>query len=177
MIGANRAWLFGDGALVRSCSASEQTGICLRICTAKWRRSPTCCSIQPVRHAAPRRVSRSKRHRHMQGAEVFKEAVGSWRESFEETLAENGLDRSDIDWLVPHKRTAPDSGDCEETAFSDERVNRYRCEHGQIPRKRPVRSHSTSGFAMGRIRPRDLLMLEAFGGGFTWGSALTCAYE
>jgi 3-oxoacyl-[acyl-carrier-protein] synthase-3 len=82
----------------------------------------------------------------MSGNEVFKIAVNKLGQAVDEALAANGLDRSAIDWLVPHQANI--------------RIIQATARKLDLA----VRD--------GRIRRGDLLLLEAFGGGFTWGSAL-----
>lgn len=108
----------------------------------------------------------------MTGNEVFKVAVKTLDAVVEETLAANGLAKSDIDWLIPHQANL--------------RIIAATARRLEMPMERVVvtvdRHGNTSAASVplaldeavrsGRIRPGELLLLEAFGGGFTWGSAL-----
>jgi 3-oxoacyl-[acyl-carrier-protein] synthase III len=108
----------------------------------------------------------------MSGNEVFKIAVNTLGQAVDETLAANGLDRSALDWLVPHQANI--------------RIIQATARKLDIPMERvivTVQDHGNTSAASvplaldvavrdGRIRRGELLLLEAFGGGFTWGSAL-----
>ena len=108
----------------------------------------------------------------MQGNEVFKRAVKALGGIVDQTLAANGLGRADIDWLVPHQ--------------ANYRIIEATARRLRMPMERVVvtvdRHGNTSAGSVplaldeavrdGRITRGDLLLLEAFGGGFTWGSAL-----
>lgn len=108
----------------------------------------------------------------MSGNEVFRVAVRTLSRIVDETLQANGLDKSDIDWLVPHQANL--------------RIISATAKHLDMPMERVIvtvnRHGNTSsasvplaldhGIRSGMIRPGQRLLLEAFGGGFTWGSAL-----
>jgi 3-oxoacyl-[acyl-carrier-protein] synthase III len=108
----------------------------------------------------------------MKGNEVFKVAVNTLGRIVDETLAANGLEKSDIDWLIPHQANI--------------RIIQATAKKLDLPMERVVmtiQDHGNTSAASvpmaldvavrdGRIKPGDLLLLEAFGGGFTWGSAL-----
>jgi 3-oxoacyl-[acyl-carrier-protein] synthase-3 len=108
----------------------------------------------------------------MAGSEVFKVAVTKLGQVVDETLAANGLDRSALDWLVPHQANI--------------RIIEATARKLELPMERvvvTVQEHGNTSAASvplaldvavrdGRIRRGELLLLEAFGGGFTWGSAL-----
>jgi 3-oxoacyl-[acyl-carrier-protein] synthase-3 len=108
----------------------------------------------------------------MTGSEVFKIAVTKLGQVVDETLAANGLDRTSLDWLVPHQANI--------------RIIQATARKLELPMERvivTVQEHGNTSAASvplaldvavrdGRIRRGELLLLEAFGGGFTWGSAL-----
>jgi 3-oxoacyl-[acyl-carrier-protein] synthase-3 len=108
----------------------------------------------------------------MAGNEVFKVAVTKLGQAVDEALAANGLDRMAIDWLVPHQANI--------------RIIQATARKLELPMERvivTVQEHGNTSAASvplaldvavrdGRIKRGDLLLLEAFGGGFTWGSAL-----
>jgi 3-oxoacyl-[acyl-carrier-protein] synthase III len=108
----------------------------------------------------------------MAGSEVFKIAVINLGKAVEEALAANGLDRSAVDWLVPHQANI--------------RIIQATARRLDLPMEKvvvTVQDHGNTSAASiplaldvgvrdGRIKRGDLLLLEAFGGGFTWGSAL-----
>jgi 3-oxoacyl-[acyl-carrier-protein] synthase-3 len=108
----------------------------------------------------------------MTGSEVFKVAVTKLGQVVDETLAANGLELSALDWLVPHQANI--------------RIIQATARKLELPMERvivTVQDHGNTSAASvpmaldvavrdGRIRRGELLLLEAFGGGFTWGSAL-----
>jgi 3-oxoacyl-[acyl-carrier-protein] synthase-3 len=111
-------------------------------------------------------------HLVMHGREVFRHAVTRLAEAVEEALAANGLGHSDIDWLVPHQ--------------ANSRIINAMGKKLGLPPERVVvtvdRHANTSAASVplalaearadGRIKSGDLILLEALGGGLTWGSAL-----
>jgi 3-oxoacyl-[acyl-carrier-protein] synthase-3 len=108
----------------------------------------------------------------MVGSEVFKVAVTKLGQLVDETLAANGLERTALDWLVPHQANI--------------RIIQATARKLEMPMERvivTVQDHGNTSAASvplaldvavrdGRIQRGELLLLEAFGGGFTWGSAL-----
>lgn len=108
----------------------------------------------------------------MKGKEVFKHAVINLAAVVEETLAANKLKPADIDWVVPHQ--------------ANKRILDGTAKRFSIPAERvivTVEDHANTSAASiplaldvavkdGRIKKGDLLLLEAMGGGFTWGAAL-----
>jgi len=109
---------------------------------------------------------------HMEGNEVFRFAVNTLGSIVDETLAANGMEKSDIDWLVPHqaniriiKATAKKLG------MSMERVITTVDRHGNTSAA-SIPLALDEGVRSGKIQRGERLLLEAFGGGFTWGSAL-----
>jgi len=163
--------LFGDGAGAVVLGPSEQPGILSTHLHANGAFAdllfyPT--GPSRLHHAG---VSRQNAI-HMHGAEVFKEAVGKLAGVVEETLEANGLARSDIDWLVPHQANLRlIQATAKKLHFPMERVIVTVGEHGNTSAA-SVPLALDLGIRDGRIKPKDLLLFEAFGGGFTWGSAL-----
>jgi 3-oxoacyl-[acyl-carrier-protein] synthase III len=108
----------------------------------------------------------------MVGSEVFKIAVLNLGRAVEEALTAQGLDKSALDWLVPHQANI--------------RIIHATARRLNLPLERiivTVQDHGNTSAASvplaldtavrdGRIKRGELLLLEAFGGGFTWGSAL-----
>lgn len=108
----------------------------------------------------------------MAGSEVFRIAVQTLGAMVEASLDRAGLEQSAVDWLVPHQ--------------ANQRIIQSVARRLDLPMERVVltmeRHGNTSAASIplaldeairdGRIRPGQLLLLEAFGGGFTWGSAL-----
>jgi 3-oxoacyl-[acyl-carrier-protein] synthase III len=108
----------------------------------------------------------------MSGAEVFKVAVTKLGEAVDEALAANKLPKSAIDWLVPHQ--------------ANSRIIQAIAKRLDLPMDKvilTIQDHGNTSAASvpialdvgvrdGRIQRGHTLLLEAFGGGFTWGSAL-----
>ena len=108
----------------------------------------------------------------MTGSEVFKVAVTKLGQVVDETLAANGLERSALDWLVPHQANI--------------RIIQATARKLELPMERVIvtvdkHGNTSSGSVplaldqavrSGKVQRGQLLLLEAFGGGFTWGSAL-----
>lgn len=108
----------------------------------------------------------------MRGNEVFKVAVRTLGRLVDETLSGSGLERSDIDWVVPHQANIRIIGaTAKKLGIPMERIVVTVQKHGNtsaasIPLALDVAVRD------GRIQRGELLLLEAFGAGFTWGSAL-----
>jgi len=108
----------------------------------------------------------------MRGNEVFKMAVNTLGRIVDETLEANNLQKSDIDWLVPHQANVRIiSATARKLKMPMDRVIMTVREHGNtsaasVPLALDVAVRD------GRIKKGEMLLLEAFGGGFTWGSAL-----
>lgn len=108
----------------------------------------------------------------MRGNEVFKVAVRTLGRIVDETLQANGLSKADVDWLVPHQANIRIiQATARKLGLPMERVVQTVQEHGNTSAASIPLALDTA-VRDGRIRPGDLLLLEAFGGGFTWGSAL-----
>jgi 3-oxoacyl-[acyl-carrier-protein] synthase-3 len=108
----------------------------------------------------------------MAGSEVFKIAVSKLGQVVDETLAANGLDRAALDWLVPHQANIRIiQATARKLDMPMERVIVTVQEHGNTSAA-SVPLALDEAVRDGRIRRGELLLLEAFGGGFTWGSAL-----
>jgi 3-oxoacyl-[acyl-carrier-protein] synthase-3 len=111
-------------------------------------------------------------HLVMNGREVFRHAVIRLAEAVDEALAANGLTKADIDWLVPHQansRIINAMG--KKLALPPERVVMTVDRHANTSAA-SVPLALAEARADGRIRRGDLVLLEALGGGLTWGSAL-----
>ena len=108
----------------------------------------------------------------MTGSEVFKVAVMTLGKAIDETLAANRLDRSAIDWLVPHQANLRIiQATARKLDLPWDRVVTTVQEHGNTSAASVPLALDTA-VRDGRIKRGDLLLLEAFGGGVTWGSAL-----
>lgn len=108
----------------------------------------------------------------MKGNEVFKVAVNTLGRIVDETLQSNNMDKSDIDWLVPHQANLRIiNATARKLKMSLDRVVLTVQDHGNTSAGSIPLALDTA-VRDGRIQKGELLLLEAFGGGFTWGSAL-----
>ncbi len=108
----------------------------------------------------------------MNGREVFRHAVTRLAEAVDEALAANGLTHEAMDWLVPHQanqRIIDAMG--KRLGLPSERVIRTVDRHANTSAA-SIPLALADGYADGRIRRGDLVLMEALGGGLTWGSAL-----
>ena len=160
--------LFGDGAGAFLLSAGEATGPGLL--STHLHSQGSLGDILYVDGA----VGQPDRPGHlvMKGQEVFRHAVTKLSSVVEEALAANGLTHADLDWLVPHQ--------------ANRRIIDAMGKRLNLPPERVVvtvdRHANTSAasvplafaeaYADGRIKPGDLVLMEALGGGLTWGAAL-----
>jgi 3-oxoacyl-[acyl-carrier-protein] synthase-3 len=111
-------------------------------------------------------------HMLMKGNEVFKVAVRELGRSVEEALAANGKQRSDVDWLIPHQANIRIiNAVAKRLKLPDERVVKTIERHGNTSAA-SVPLALDEACRDGRIERGQLILLEAFGGGFAWGSAL-----
>jgi len=108
----------------------------------------------------------------MKGNEVFKVAVRTLGRIVDETLEANNMDKSELDWLIPHQANL-------RIIAATARKLEMSIDHVVITVDRHGNTSSASvplaldeAVRDGRIKRGDILLLEAFGGGFTWGSAL-----
>ena len=122
--------------------------------------------------AAAADPAKARRAITMTGSEVFKIAVTMLGRAIDEALAANSLDRSAIDWLVPHQANMRIiQSTARKLELSMDRVITTVHEHGNTSAA-SVPLALDVGVRDGRIKRGDLILLEAFGGGVTWGSAL-----
>ena len=111
-------------------------------------------------------------HVRMHGQEIFRHAVTKLSEVVEEALVANGLEPTDVDWLVPHQANQRIiDGIARKLKLPSSKVVLTVDRHGNtsaasIPLALAEAVHD------GRIKRGDLILMEAIGGGLTWGSAL-----
>lgn len=167
----NTCVLFGDGAGAVILQADNETGVLSTHLHADGQYK----ELLEVRSGVSNQYEKVKQGEafvEMRGNEVFKVAVNTLGRIVDETLEANGLQKSDIDWLVPHQANIRIiAGTAKKLSMSMDNVVVTVDRHG-----------NTSGASVplaldeavrdGRIKRGDTLLLEAFGGGFTWGSAL-----
>jgi len=164
--------LFGDGAGAVVLKASEEPGILSTHIHADgaykellWNPVGVSAGFKPEEKNAGVRVM-------MAGNEVFKVAVKTLDRVVEETLAANGLDRHAIDWLIPHQANLRIiQATAKRLDMPMERVIITVDKHGNTSSGSVPLALDTA-VRSGKIQRGQLLLLEAFGGGFTWGSAL-----
>ncbi len=124
----------------------------------------------------PSRLAKSddvaERTMNMKGNEVFKVAVNTLSRIATETLEKNNINASELDWLVPHQanlRIIKATG--KKLGLADEQVVITVDRHGNTS-SASIPLALDQAISDGRIQRGHLMLLEAFGGGFTWGSAL-----
>jgi 3-oxoacyl-[acyl-carrier-protein] synthase-3 len=161
------AVLFGDGAGALVLEAAPEPGI---ICSHLHADGSYVDLLQ-----VPGGIGGNRNEDHyieMKGSEVFKMSITTMCRTADETLMANGMEKSDIDWLVPHQ--------------ANMRIIQAMARKLDIPMERvvvTVDEHANTSAASiplafdvavrdGRIRRGQTLLMEGFGGGFTWGSVL-----
>jgi 3-oxoacyl-[acyl-carrier-protein] synthase-3 len=108
----------------------------------------------------------------MKGNEVYKVAVNTLGQLVTETLTANNLSKKDLDWLIPHQANIRIiEAIARRLELPMERVIVTIADHGNTSAASVPLALDT-GVRDGRVKRGQLLLLEAFGGGFTWGSAL-----
>ena len=111
-------------------------------------------------------------HIEMKGNEVFKVAVNTLGRIVDETLAANNMEKTDIDWLVPHQANIRIiNATARKLKMSTDHVVTTVENHGNTSAASVPLALDTA-IRDGRIKRGETILLEAFGGGFTWGSAL-----
>ena len=111
-------------------------------------------------------------HLRMNGREIFRHAVAKLAAVVDEALAANGLDSSEVDWLVPHQanlRIIDAMG--RKLGLAPERVVVTVDRHANTSAA-SIPLAFAEAWHTGRLQPGQLVVLEALGGGLTWGSAL-----
>lgn len=163
--------LFGDGAGAVVLEASEEAGIISTHLHADGKYKDLLYFPSGVSRGF-NDLKSGKDFVQMKGNEVFKVAVTTLGRIVEETLAANNIAPDDIDWLIPHQANLRIiEGTARKLKMPMERVIVTVAEHGNtsaasVPMALDVAVRD------GRIKRGQTLLLEAFGGGFTWGSAL-----
>ncbi len=167
----NTCVLFGDGAGAVVLQASDTPGIMSTHLHADGAYEHMLRVPQGV--ATPElHKAHKKPYIEMKGNEVFKMAVKTLGRIVTETLEANALDKQDIDWLVPHQANIRIiAATAKKLKMPMERVVVTVDKHGNtsaasVPLALDVAVREQ------RIRKGEILLLEAFGGGFTWGSVL-----
>jgi 3-oxoacyl-[acyl-carrier-protein] synthase-3 len=108
----------------------------------------------------------------MRGKEVFRHAVTNLAAAIEESAAKAGVEVSEIDWFVPHQANQRIlDGTAKKLGVSQDRMVSTVAVHGNTS-SASVPLAAMTAIEDGRIKRGDLVLLEAMGGGFTWGAAL-----
>ncbi|KAF1721337.1 beta-ketoacyl-ACP synthase III [Pseudoxanthomonas wuyuanensis] len=164
--------LFGDGAGAAVLKADTETGILSTHLHADGSKKELLWNPVGVSAGFKADEPNNGIRINMKGNDVFKYAVKALDSVVDETLDANGLDKHDLDWLIPHQANL--------------RIIEATAKRLDMPMERVIvtvdRHGNTSSGSVplaldeavrsGRIQRGQLLLLEAFGGGFTWGSAL-----
>ena len=164
--------LFGDGAGALVLEAADGTG------TTADRGILTSCLRSDGSHKEKLFVdggpstTQTVGHVRMEGREVFKHAVGMITDVIYDSFDKTGLGADDIDWLVPHQanRRIID-GSAKKLGIPLEKVVVTVDQHGNTSAASIPLALSVAA-ADGRIKQGDMVLLEAMGGGFTWGAVL-----
>ncbi len=152
--------LFGDGAGAVVLEASEEPGILSTHIHADGKYKDLL------------QVPADGEFMTMRGNEVFKMAVNTLGRIVDETLAANNMEKSDIDWLVPHQANIRIiNATAKKLKMNIDNVVVTVDKHGNTSGASVPLALDTA-VRDGRIQRGETLLLEAFGGGFTWGSAL-----
>lgn len=165
----NTCVLFGDGAGAVVLQASQEPGILSTHIHSDG-------NFNQLLHVptgpGSRDFNEDTAYVDMQGNEVFKVAVRTLSTIVDETLEANNMDKKDVDWLIPHQANIRIiAATARKLNMSMDHVVVTVDEHGNtsaasIPLALDVAVRD------GRIKRGETLLFEAFGGGFTWGSAL-----
>jgi len=108
----------------------------------------------------------------MKGKEVFRHAVTNLAAAIEDSAATAGVKVTDIDWFVPHQANQRIlDGTARKLGVSADRMVSTVAVHGNTS-SASVPLAMMTAIEDGRIKQGDLVLLEAMGGGFTWGAAL-----
>ena len=111
-------------------------------------------------------------HLRMAGREVFRHAVGMVADVMNDAFSATGLTADDLDWFVPHQANERIiDASAEKMGIAPEKIIKTVSLHGNTSAA-SIPLALNGGFQDGRIRQGDLVMIEAMGGGFTWGSAI-----
>jgi len=163
--------LFGDGAGAVILEASEEPGILSTHLHADGSYEHL-LTVPAGISSGYDKVLAGQAYVQMQGNEVFKMAVNTLGRIVDETLAANNMEKSDVDWLIPHQANIRIiQATAKKLKMPMDHVVVTVDEHGNtsaasVPLALDVAVRD------GRIQRGDTLLMEAFGGGFTWGSAL-----
>jgi 3-oxoacyl-[acyl-carrier-protein] synthase-3 len=167
----NTCVLFGDGAGAVILEASEEEGVL----STHLHADGNYASLLQVDAGLSRNSDILKSGGafiEMRGNEVFRMAVKTLGRIVDETLAHNNLHKADIDWLVPHQANIRIiKATAKKLKMSMDHVVVTVNEHGNTSAA-SIPLALDAAVRDDRIKRGELILLEGFGGGFTWGSAL-----
>jgi 3-oxoacyl-[acyl-carrier-protein] synthase-3 len=162
--------LFGDGAGAILLSAAEEPGILSTHIHSDGEYEDLLCCPNP--QTATGANKQEAGYISMRGNEVFKVAVNTLGRIVDETLEANNMQQSDIDWLVPHQANI-------RIIAATAKKLKMSMDHVVVTLENQGNTSSASVLLAfneavrdGRIQRGQVVLLEAFGAGFTWGSAL-----
>lgn len=165
------AILFGDGAGAVVLEASDEAGILSTHIHAAGRHADLLCvdvGVGTGFKAEPRGGVLIR----MKGNEVFRVAVRTLGRIVDETLAHNKMKKTDLDWLIPHQANYRIiTATAKKLGMTMDQVVVTVDKHGNTSAA-SVPLALDEAVRSGKIKRGDILLLEAFGGGFTWASAL-----
>jgi 3-oxoacyl-[acyl-carrier-protein] synthase-3 len=163
--------LFGDGAGAVVISADSKPGILNSHLHADGRYKELLTVPAGISQGYDK-LQNNKAFVQMQGNEVFKVAVNTLGRIVDETLEKNGLKKTDITWLVPHQANMRIiSATAKKLDMSMDQVVVTVDRHGNTSAA-SIPLAFDEAVRDGRIQRGDTVLMEAFGGGFTWGSVL-----
>jgi len=163
--------LFGDGAGAVVLEASEEPGILSTHIHANGNYGPMLTTDVGISTGFKKGTDGEIKIL-MRGNEVFKVAVRTLGRIVDETLAANNMEKADLDWLIPHQANLRIiTATARKLNMPMDQVIVTVDRHGNTSAG-SVPLALDEGVRSGRVKPGQLVLLEAFGGGFTWGSAL-----
>ena len=163
--------LFGDGAGAVVVEASEESGVISSHLHADGQYKELLTVPSGISLGFDD-VLRGEAYLQMQGNEVFKVAVNTLGRIVDETLEANNMQKSDIDWLVPHQANIRIIGaTAKKLNMSMDQVVVTVDRHGNTSAA-SIPLAFDEAVRDGRIKRGQTILMEAFGGGFTWGSVL-----
>jgi len=163
--------LFGDGAGAVLLAASEKPGIISSHLHADGKYKDL-LSVPSGISSGYDKVINGKAYMQMEGNEVFKVAVKTLGRIVDETLAVNHMKKTDIQWLVPHQANHRIiAATAKKLGMSMDHVVMTVDRHGNTSAA-SIPLAFDEAVRDGRIKTGDTVLMEAFGGGFTWGSVL-----
>jgi 3-oxoacyl-[acyl-carrier-protein] synthase-3 len=163
--------LFGDGAGAVVLKADETPGVLSSHLHADGQYHSILCVPAGVSKGYDKVIA-GQAYVHMAGSEVFKLAVTTLTQVVDEALAANNMQRSDIDWLVPHQANIRIvTATAKKLGMPMEKVIVTLDRHGNTSAA-SIPLAFDEAVRSGRIKRGDVVLMEGVGGGFTWGSVL-----